>query len=323
MRWLSEISPLAAAEWAPTVRTGRARSADGTGIHYEVVGEGPRTLLLANGLGGRLYAWRPLLDAFFSTYRCITWDYRGLFDSESPRSQRQLSLARHVEDACAVLDAEGVDRAVAVGWSMGVQVSLDLAATEPQRVAGLVLLNGTYGHVLSTGFQPLLSIPWLPGRLHAVLEFLRAHPDLANHIAWVSRIGELPLLGVFMITAGRRSPKLLPLLRQYMSDVLGPSFVTYLRLFQELDAHSVYHLLPEIETPALVVSGLLDFLTPAYQSWQMAHRLPRARSINLIRAGHFSLVERPAKLLPEISRFLEHEAEWEMARGPEVVAAGR
>ena len=44
-----------------------------------------------------------------------------------------------------ILDAEGIDRAAFVGWSMGVQVSLDAAATHPQRYAGLVLLNGTYG----------------------------------------------------------------------------------------------------------------------------------------------------------------------------------
>ena len=62
---------------------------------------------------------------------------------------------------------------------MGVQVSLEFAANFPERVGGLVLLNGTYGQVMSTGFQPLVSIPFLPKRLHAafeaeLLEFLRS-----------------------------------------------------------------------------------------------------------------------------------------------------
>lgn len=40
--------------------------------------------------------------------------------------------------------------------------------------------------------------------------------------------------------------------------------INFLRLFQELDAHSVYHLLRDIEHPTLIVSGCWDFLTPGH-----------------------------------------------------------
>jgi len=40
--------------------------------------------------------------------------------------------------------------------------------------------------------------------------------------------------------------------------------VNYVRLIMELDAHSVYHLLPEIQHPILLISGLFDPVTPAY-----------------------------------------------------------
>ena len=283
MSELVDLAPLKDAAWWHAHRTGRAWAPDGVGLHYEVVGQGPRTLLLANGLGGRLYAWRPIIDALWPRYKLITWDYRGLFNSDSPPSPRQLSVAHHVDDACAVLDAEGVSRAVFVGWSMGVQLSLDLAATRPARVAGLVLINGTYGHVLEHGFQPLLSMPGLPRRLHQILEWLRAHPWAANHIATLGRGLELPTLGLFLLTAGTRAPKLRPFLRQYLSDVLGPSFPTYLRLFQELDAHSVYHLLPEMQ---------------------------HARHLRLARAGHFAIIERPETVVPAIEEFLAREAAW-------------
>lgn len=137
------------------------RSHDGTTIAYWVVGDGPRTLLLANGLGGRLYAWEPLIRALLPRYRFITWDYRGLFESSSPERRRHLSIPDHAEDARAILDAEGVDRAVLCGWSMGVQVSLELTTLHPERVAGLVLLNGTYGHAFLSGFQPLFPLPFV------------------------------------------------------------------------------------------------------------------------------------------------------------------
>jgi pimeloyl-ACP methyl ester carboxylesterase len=298
------------ASWEVTHRERRLVAADGTGIAYEVLGTGQKTIVLANGLGGRLYAWTPAIEAFWRTHRIITWDYSGLFASDSPKSKRRLSVAHHVDDIGAILDAERVERAVFAGWSMGVQVSLDFAASFPERVGGLVLLNGTHGHVLSTGFQPLLSIPFLPKRLHALLDWLQDRPHIANEIARISRLAETPTWMFLYLTSGARARELTPLLSRYMDDVLGPSFTNYLRLFQELDAHSTYHLLREIEAPALVISGLLDALTPAYQSREIARRMPNAEHIQLLRSSHFSMIERPEVVIPAMQRFFEQRAHW-------------
>lgn len=95
-----------------------------------------------------------------------------------------------------------------------------------------------------------------------------------------------------------------------MDDVLGPSFPNYLRLFQELDAHSTYHLLRHIEAPALVISGLLDILTPAYQSRDIARRMPDAEHVRLVRSSHFSMLERPEVVVPAMKKFLAERARW-------------
>lgn len=296
--------------WHGTHGEKQITASDGTRIAYEVLGRGDKTLIFANGLGGRLYAWTPAVDAFWESYRIITWDYRGLFGSSAPTSRRKLAVAHHVEDLGAILDAEGIDRAVLCGWSMGVQISLDFAASFPERVAGLVLMNGTHGHVLSTGFQPLFSVPFLPKRLHQVLDWMQDHEEVAEQLARVSRFAGGPTWLFFYLTSGSRARDLAPLMSRYMDDVLGPSFLNYLRLFQELDAHSTYHLLRFIEAPALVVSGLLDALTPAYQSRDIARRLPNAELIELKRSSHFSLMERPEVVIPAMKRFLEERARW-------------
>jgi pimeloyl-ACP methyl ester carboxylesterase len=296
--------------WESTVEQKQLTREDGTAIAYETVGVGKRTLILANGLGGRLYVWTPALEAFWRDYRLITWDYRGLFASGSLRSRRQLAIPHHVGDAIAILDAEKVDRAVFVGWSMGVQVSLDVAATHADRVAGLVLINGTHGHVLSTGFQPLFSIPFLPKRLHALLDFLQDRPNFAAHIARLSRLSELPTRAFMQITAGSRAKDMMPFVSRYLDDVLGPSFTNYLRLFQELDAHSTYHLLRHIHAPALVIAGMLDALTPAYQSKEIARRLPDAKLVKLWRSSHFSMLEQPEIVIREMREFLNTRARY-------------
>ncbi len=126
----------------------------------------------------------------------------------------------------------------------------------------------------------------------------------------LGRMVEAPTALMFLATAGRRALSLRPMLAAYREDVFGESFDNYMRLFQELDAHSVYHLLPEIDAPALVISGALDILTPARQSREIARRMPHASRIALWRASHFALVERPEVVLPAVERFLDREAKW-------------
>ncbi len=298
------------APWRDTWERRECVSQDGTRIAYFVLGRGKRTILLANGLGGRLYAWGPLLDHFWEDYRLITWDYRGLFESDTPDVPRRLAVTHHVEDAVAILEAEGEDRVTLCGWSMGVQVSLDVAATHRDRVAGLVLLNGTYGHAMSSGLQPLFAVPALPKRLHALAEFARKRPGLSRFFETFARMTEVPTALMFLPTAGSRAFGLRPMLARYREDVLGESFENFMRLFQELDAHSVYHLLPEIDAPALVVSGAFDMLTPARQSREIARRMPHAKRVALVRSSHFSLLERPEVVLPAIEKFLTRQARW-------------
>jgi pimeloyl-ACP methyl ester carboxylesterase len=283
----------------------------GVTVAYWVVGDGPRTLLLANGLGGRLYAWEPLLRALAPGFRFITWDYRGLFESSTPERRRHLSIADHAEDARAVLDAERIERAVICGWSMGVQVALELATLHPERVAGLVLLNGTYGHAFSSGFQPLFPFPFVGRWGHRAIEYLVEHPELTDRIATLYEAMMTPTLALFWLVSQTPFARARPLLDRYRADVFDErNFSNFLRLFQELDAHSAYHHLRDIEAPALVVSGACDLITPAYQSREMVRRLPRAEALHLQRASHFVLVERPEVVVPAIERFLQDRARW-------------
>jgi 3-oxoadipate enol-lactonase len=284
---------------------------DGVSIAYWVIGDGPRTLLLANGLGGRLYAWEPLIRAFYPQYRFITWDYRGLFESSSPVRRRHMSITHHAEDARAILQAEGVERAVLCGWSMGVQVCLELATLYPDLVAGLILLNGTYGHAFMSGFQPLFPLPFVGRYGHRVIEFLVEHPEITERIGAVYKAMMTPTLALFWLVSQTPMARTRPMLERYREDVFeGPSLTNFLRLFQELDGHSTYHHLKDIEAPALIVSGAFDLLTPAYQSREMARRMPDAEWLHLRRASHFVLVERPDEVLPAIERFLFHRIDY-------------
>lgn len=283
---------------------------DGVELYYEVLDvAGPEApaLLLANGLGGKLYAWEPLLERFAETYRIVTWDYRGLFRSTRPARMKDLSIRDHAADAFRLLDAEGIDRAAAiVGWSMGVQVGLEAALERPERIGRLVLLNGTFGHAFQSALQPWVRVSGVPRLLHATVERL-THPD-----SWVaSGIRSLACTKAHTRAVGLLlrtlfgNPRLEDMYRQYVHDVFGSSFPIYMRLFQELDAHSVYHQLPEVVQRTLVISGGIDWLTPANRSFAVARRIPRAEHLHLLLGSHFALIEQSDRVMDRIEAFLE------------------
>ena len=122
-------------------------SFDGTPIAVQVAGkEGAPVLLLANGLGATIRAYRFIVQRFSSTFRFVSWDYRGLHGSARPlRGYDGMTVEDHAQDAEAVLAHIGADRFHALGWSMGVQVLLELYRRIGPRFDSLVLHNGVPG----------------------------------------------------------------------------------------------------------------------------------------------------------------------------------
>jgi proline iminopeptidase len=100
-------------------------------------GQGPALLFLHGGPGLSDYA--DLLAPELGGWRVVHYQQRGLPPStvDDP-----FTVEQHVADAIAVLDARGVDRAVVVGHSWGVHLALHLAVAHPERIVGLVLIDG-------------------------------------------------------------------------------------------------------------------------------------------------------------------------------------
>lgn len=106
-------------------------------------------------------------------------------------------MAAHARDLVAVLDHLGVERAVAVGHSMGAYVVARLAADHPDRVAGAVLVDGglPIARPEGTGDDPQAALDALLGPAIARLRqrfaieddyvaFWRDHPAFAAEGAW-------------------------------------------------------------------------------------------------------------------------------------------
>jgi len=108
-------------------------------LHYEVTGQGARTIVLTHGLAASGGVWGAQVHAFAKGFRVLTWDLRGHGQSISPKGS--FTLHDLSEDLRAVLDHAGIEEAVVLGHSAGGVIAMRFALDHPDRVAGLVLVG--------------------------------------------------------------------------------------------------------------------------------------------------------------------------------------
>jgi pimeloyl-ACP methyl ester carboxylesterase len=115
---------------------------DGVRVGYSVYGAGePALLLLTSWAIVHARQWKAQVPYLARRFRVITAEGRGNGRADRPAEAEAYSDREYVDDAIAVLDATGVDRAVAVGVSLGGRHALQLAAWYPERAAGVVAIG--------------------------------------------------------------------------------------------------------------------------------------------------------------------------------------
>ncbi|MFL5767413.1 MAG: alpha/beta fold hydrolase [Actinomycetota bacterium] len=122
-----------------------ARSGDGTHIAYQVLGEGPVDLVYITPWISHLEGvWEePRYERFLlrlaSFSRLILFDRRGVGMSDPVPADRPADLETRMDDARAVMDAVGSERAVIAGASEGGPMAILFAAMHPDRTIALVI----------------------------------------------------------------------------------------------------------------------------------------------------------------------------------------
>ena len=118
-------------------------------IAYQVVGDGPVDLVWVSELGDALDArWEyppyvRFLRRLASFTRLIMFDRRGLGASDPVSLEALPKWEAWTDDAMAVMDAVGSERAALLGCNQSGQTAVLFAATRPERAQSLVLFTCT------------------------------------------------------------------------------------------------------------------------------------------------------------------------------------
>jgi pimeloyl-ACP methyl ester carboxylesterase len=285
-----------------------ARSGD-VNIAYQVVGEGPFTVVLVPGfvshveLRWTVPSYAASLRELASFSRLILFDKRGT--GMSDRVEGVPTLETRMDDLRAVMDAVGCQRAALLGVSEGAPMSLLFAATYPQRTAALALRGG-YPRAL-----------WAPdyewGRTEAAYRtelerqmLLYGSREQAEQL--VRSLGEWDEADV-------------PAIVDYLRWSATPGAAEALALMnRDID---VRHVLPAIRVPALILHGSLDTVVPLEVARYMADRIPSAELVEVPGAGHLHFGRDSSAIHAEVARFLAavwDEAAWDESEPDRVLA---
>jgi 3-oxoadipate enol-lactonase len=247
-----------------------ARGPGGTRLHFDSIGRpGREPLLMIQGLGTDKTGWVFQRFAMAPHFRTIALDNRGSGRSDKPSGHYHLD--EMADDAVAVLDAAGVERAHVMGASMGGAIAQILAVRHPDRVRSLVLACTACHH---HDWRRELLAEWATVAVeHGMAELAR------RAMRWLVGPRSLrrfwPALGTLGPLAMRIPPH---------------AFEAQVRAILATD-DSLRFALPEIAVPTLVIVGNQDILTPRGDSEELAELIPGAELAVISGAAHGLMIE--------------------------------
>lgn len=254
-------------------------------------------VVICNGLGTPPAAW-PTVISPDRGFRVTSWYYRGTAGGERPADPSRITVDDHVADALAVMDHEGVERAVLACWSLGVNVGFELARQHPERVAGILAVAGVPGGTFHALGGPLR----VPRPMRHRLGTAGAHVlrRVGPAMSWTTR--RIPLnrftasvinhSGVVLPAA--RPEVLIPALDEFKEHDFGWFFTLAIAGSKHLPMDLEF-----ISEPVTLVAGRHDVITSMHDMVDAASQIPHAE-LRVLPGSHFLPLEYPDELADEL-----------------------
>lgn len=292
----------------------RLRRDDGASIRLFVSGPRdapPPAILILDGLGCAGWAFERIVPLLSEQRRVVFMHYRGHGQSPDPPRPWRLSIPTLADDAAAACEHLGIGPVVAVGFSMGFPVALELYRRHRERVAGLLSLAGPSGRVLDS-FQGTQNFRRL---LPLALAATRIARDVTTR-TWRKWLPS-PLSRELSLRSGQVNAERIEVadLELYMRGIAAMNPELFLAVVDEAQRHSAADVLPTIAVPTLVVAGARDNFVPLATMRALVAQIPRAQWKVYPAATHALPAEFPLEIADEIAGFIDHTVAPSMSLG--------
>jgi pimeloyl-ACP methyl ester carboxylesterase len=284
---------------------------DGVTIGYEVFGDGePTVLLLPTWTIVHSRFWKLQVPYLARRFRVVTYDGPGNGRSDRPLDNAAYDHTAQTGYAQAVLDAAGTDRAVVVGLSLAANWALELAATHPDRVAGLVAIGPSVA--LPTGptprsahFAPLAPLPDLPSSaVPAGGQDPPEHWAKYNLEYWYEQHEDFLWFFFGQCFPEQHSTKAIEDAHGWGLETTGEVLVANQHRGAYPDEAAVRRWCEQVSAPALVIHGDTDQVSPLGRG-ELLSKLIDGELMVLEGSGHLPLARDPVRVNLALRDFVE------------------
>ncbi len=240
-------------------------------LFYTLEGSGPPVLMI-QGVGVLGSGWLPQVPDLAPHFTCLRYDNRGI--GQSQPIGMALTIPQMVEDALALMDAQGWDSAHVIGHSMGGTIAQELALRARHRLKSLTLMCTVSRGKDATGLTPFRFFTgirtWVGtanGRRKAFMQMV-----LPPH--------EVPV-------AKAEFDALAKQLSLWFGHDIANHPPNAIRQLNALTAHDTTPRLKDLAgIPTLVIAAEHDQIAPAKYGRALAKAIPGARYMEIAGASH-------------------------------------
>ena len=235
--------------------------------------------------------------------RVISWNHRGTGGSDRPADPTHVGVESLVEDGLSVMDHFGIDRAVLMGWSIGVNTIFEMAFRNPERVIGLFSVAGVPGDTFATMLGPL-RLPRVVAR-GLTVSLARGLKVAGRAITPVTSRLPVGPRAIYLLT---HSGFMFPVPDPELAALAVKDFLTtpvdwYMRLAIATSQHGRVSL-SRMRVPVAFVAGSWDLFSGARDMASAAERIEDATYVEL-HGSHFLQMEQPEQVHELLLEFLE------------------
>lgn len=242
----------------------------GIRFRYKLAGAGDQVVLL-HGWGGSIKSIESVFQRLIRFHEVFTIDLPGHGMSDLPPNP--WGAFEYSEFLRTVMDKFNLTKPHFIAHSFGGRVAIQLAATFPQRVNKLILVD-------SAGLKPHRSTKY-----YFKLSLAKVAKYFGKRFGRVGRVV--------------RNRLYLAIQSKDYSNA-GPLRDTFIKIVNE----DLAFMLPRIESPTLLIWGENDKDTPLSSGRLMQKLIPRAELLVLKNAGHFSYIDQFGKFCLFSEKFL-------------------
>jgi len=265
-------------------------------MHVERFGHGGTAVILIHGFGTSSFLWRNVAPAISdSGHTAYAIDLFGHGESDRP-VDADFGIAAQAEYLDAAMTALRVARGIIVGVDVGGDVALRLAATRPERVEKLVLIN-------TPAFDEI------PSR-----DITQMQRSTAKFAFRTTRgvLGAAPLIeGVLRGSVSDPDSRMpVKLIARYLAPFAGRDGVNHLlALASSVNADDLEDVdLKTIHVPALIVWGEEDQWVDRKMADRLVNALPDGRLVRIPGVGRLVPEENPDQMSTLLLDFMKRRA---------------